>query len=700
MRVTTRHRPGGGPGPGEGRGRASALRRVRPLPPAGGLALVAALILGGCGLETPEAPSFETTLNIPIEEETYTGQQMAEGLQAVAGDTTAPGPLAIQFTEEIDPLRLEGEIRVGIDARDYTADLTAIEFTPPDLPPVALALGQVAADSLMPPGGTGPIPAFSFAPPAVDLGEIDAFHEVAFVAGRLDVTIRNDLPVPVGGGQPEQALRVRLLDRSSTPATLALEWAIAQEIAPGQSARCSGDLAGVTLSNALAVEVSGWSAGSRGASVVPGTAAALSVEFGFGSTEVGRLAGRLPALHAQTEGRIDFSEDCAIREAAVSAGHLTCRLENRWPVAATLILEAPQILTGGEPLHIAAQVGALGAASVEIDLTGAEMNRGAAADWGLRLTAITESPGETAEVALGPATRATLAAGELRLASIRGILDHVAVDLTPIETAIEYPAGTEGVEILAAEAEILVRSRVGMAAEAQLELRAAAGGDTVRVPVSVALAAGSPGTPAATRVTLDEGNSAIAELLRLRPTAVALSGVIAVGDGASEGVVRAGDYVDGQLTLRAPMRLVLETAHQQGDPFAIELDEELRERVAGNLLGVSVEAEVENHFPTAVALEFHFAREEGALFVTDDLILTSAPIASAQVDPTTGRVSASTTAVATLTVAEGEIDLFTEGRLHGALAVTLLGDGERPIEIWSTDYVRVKGVAAFRCRVD
>ncbi len=54
---------------------------IRLLPAVVSLILVAT----GCSLEAPEVPQFMTTLNLPIEEQTYTGEDMAQSLEAIEG---------------------------------------------------------------------------------------------------------------------------------------------------------------------------------------------------------------------------------------------------------------------------------------------------------------------------------------------------------------------------------------------------------------------------------------------------------------------------------------------------------------------------------------------------------------------------------------------------------------------------------------
>lgn len=661
-----------------------------------------ALLLGaaGCGLEAPEKPCFETTFYLPLDEETYTGQDMADDLEAVEGDSAAPGPLTIRISEEIDPISLDDRISLDVEGKIYHAELSVIEFDAPSLEPASFLLGDLLPEGSIPPCDSAVIEAFSFDPPPASLGSFEDFAEVRFSSGSLLLTLTNNLPVPVGGTVAEgQALSVTMEDHSTSPSRIVATMEIAGELQPGEMRSDACDLAGRTVGNQLCLRVSGWSAGSGGAPVEISLEDGLDFTLGFHSIVVGSLTGRLPRLECATEASLEMDESISVTYAVIAEGGFDWFLQSELPIEARIFLEAPQIRRGTEPLFAEVILPPFGSANLSIELEGAVMDAGEEEAWIWNLGLVADSTGEFATVAVGAAIEATLADTEIRFETIRGVLDHIELEISPVEAEIEFPEGTEDVEFTVAEAEILVRNHAGLAADATLELWGETDGDTVRVPFSISIAAGSQETASEASVVLNESNSAILRLLTLRPEMVSLSGTVQVGDGQTEEEVTTGDYIDGSLTILAPMRLILETARQEGEAFEIEMDEDIRERVAENLLEVVVNAHVENHFPMDVEVKLHFARSEGALFVNDALILDADPITAGEIDTETGRVTSPTTSAIEMVIAEGDIDLFTEALLYGAMEIALLGDGENPVEIWSSDYVKVRGIVSFRYRV-
>jgi len=101
-----------------------------------------------------------------------------------------------------------------------------------------------------------------------------------------------------------------------------------------------------------------------------------------------------------------------------------------------------------------------------------------------------------------------------------------------------------------------------------------------------------------------------------------------------------------------------------------------------------------------VQVRFHFASSREALYVNDDIVLTAEEIPAASVDPVTGRVNAATTCQVALAVDRAQIEFFTRTGVFGAVEVTLSGASGEACEIWTSDYVTIRGVAAFRYRIE
>lgn len=650
----------------------------------------------GCSLEAPEIPEFMTTLNLPIEEQTFTGEDMARNLEAIEGSSAEPGPLTVRLEETVDPVYFDDQVTLTIPAVDYSLRPLAIDFDPPALQPVSLGGEDLLGDSFVP-GATRSVPSFSFSIGALDLGTFDEFEQVVFSGGSLQLRLVNRFPVALGdvaGGVNQ--LTILVIDQSRQPAVTIAEFAVPTALTPEAEISLAIDLDGVTIGNQLLIEVSGGSAGSGGELVALAESQELAIELEFQETQVSSLRGELPELEISSDVEFMLGSEVVVEQAMVREGRFSWQLTSDLPMTMSVVIWTDNVLYDGvTPLETTLNLSPGAPTLFEIDLTNAVLAPDENDQWRWHFTARSQGASGTQTITTDAAISLAISETELSFKSVKGVIETVEIAFDAVETEIEFPAGTEGIQFVAAEAQLVINNRAGMNATAELALTGERDGESVTVAFTTAIAAGSQAEPAVTTVTLDETNSNVIELLSLRPETVVISGVVQIGDGVTSGELRSGDFLDGLFTLQAPMKLLLENAQIDGDPFDFEMDEDMREQVAEHLESFTVDAAVENHFPTAVNVKFHFATSEGALFINDDLVLEAGAILPATVDPVTGRVTAAVNSTVTMTLLRGDLDIFLEEVVYGAQEVTLIGDGLNPVEIWSTDYVTVKGIASF-----
>ncbi|MCK4412955.1 MAG: hypothetical protein KAY32_05380 [Candidatus Eisenbacteria sp.] len=656
--------------------------------------------VSGCGLEAPEAPSFSTTLNVPLGEETYTGLDMANDLEAVEGDSLEAGPLTIEAGEDLAAVYLEEGLRCTLLARRFEASLAEIDFTMPEIESCGFDLGELLP--FIPPAGVSlPIDPFLFEPGAVDLGVFSEFEEVQIAGGQLWVRLTNRLPVPIGGAAVDgHAIEVALLDLSVSPSREVVRLTIDGEIAPQQTAVVLTELAGVTIGNHLAAAIRGWSPGSAGVPVEVTADQGIDLAFAFSDCRIARLTGRPPALEFAHQDEVALDERFRISEARIASGEFEWMVRSELPVAAEILLSCPTLRRDREPIELHAQLPPGGEVLLAVSLAGATLTGEQSVSVPWELSVQTAAGDESCTVEVGQEIAAECAASEIRFDSVRGVLEEVTIPVPATEAEIEFPEEIDGILFAAAEMQLRVCNRTQVSLRADLALVAVAGAETLSVPFSVTVEPGSDEGPTETIVMLDESNSNILDLLNLRPERVWVDGQIVVGDGSSEIEVSASDFIDGSFALTVPMKLVLASAHHEGDPFVVDIDEEGRAQIADHLEEAAIATRIANHFPAGVRVRLHLARSEGALFVNDELVIDLGEVAPAPTDPATGRVSAPIDQALDVYLPGDDVAVFALPGLHGAIEVTLVGDDEEAVEIWTTDYATIGGMVSLQYRVE
>ncbi len=687
-------------------------------------------ILGfaGCGLEAPQKPAFETTLNVPLAVQSYTGEDLAQSLEAVYADSAQPSPLTLRIRESLEPLEVDQRLRVELGSQTREIAIDDLRFEAPEIPPVSYAV-----PTLLPPGPWSSggseglvIEAFTFAPEPTLLGPFTSYDQIELLGGEIELTITNALPIALGG---DAGLQVTILDLTESPPREVARWQTGALLAAGatMTGRCNLDSG--ALGNELALSVTGGSPGSEGEPVTLHGEDALTIAAAFGDLSLRSITGDVPAMSFSALIDVPLPGEIRIDSADIASGVIAWDLRNDLPVDIEILVASPSLLEEQQPLERILALPAGGSLLYELDLAGLSLAGDEAGVGGMgaghrgtgeepagedpaaqgrcqwEFTVCIPETSCSSPLELGHVVRAASNAGELCFDRVRGVFDAYEVAPDPVMVAVDYPEATEDIEFVAAELSLLLRNRLAVGAEADLWIEGVggsiSGGDSSapgRVPLPITIAPGAADQPAESRVVVNELDSELLALLATRPDSLRLGGTLRLGDGQTVAEVRAGDYVDGSIEVVAPLRLRLGVAQHQGDPFEVDLEDDVRRRIDERLENLIVDAQVENHFPTGVRIRLHFARTEGALFVNDDLLLEGDMVQAGTVDPATGRVTAVAESCVRLSLCQGDIRLFATEQLYGAMEVELTGEGDSPVEIWSTDYVTIRGVVAFDCR--
>jgi len=225
--------------------------------------LAACLAAAGCEIADPALPVFTTRVSVPIGTHELTVAELLEDQDHVVAG--ADSLLVFGAEGDTTTVDLDLDLTAELSGLDVAAELGA--FALPDQPPrtAGFTLAEIAPEVAALPPVPLPVPAF-----AIDLQSeptpLDRLESARLAAGRLEVGLRNGLPVPVSGASAPERLVADVLDGSGAVVTTVV---FDGEIAPGDSATVQADLAGAVLSGGLAVRLQGGSPGAAAAVVTP-----------------------------------------------------------------------------------------------------------------------------------------------------------------------------------------------------------------------------------------------------------------------------------------------------------------------------------------------------------------------------------------------------------------------------------------------
>ncbi|MAE69510.1 MAG: hypothetical protein CME06_03460, partial [Gemmatimonadetes bacterium] len=476
-----------------------------------GVAVLAqiALLVEGCGLESPELPTWQASYVVPILSETWDAAELFAELDTAfvqtEGDSSS---LGIDLRLDLDPVPLADALSIGELEDTIRVGLDEIE--------IDVSFGDSASFypfwALYSELDSGDDPYFGIVP----MFEFDHFTSVDgpvgydwvdLESGSIFVEITNGLPVPIldPTGSPEP----RLVLESETGEPIA-EQLIDVVLAPAEIRSIEIDVEGERLEATMRGRLIGSSAGSDSIVDIDPNAF-VSVRIADGEALVPEaFAGEPGPSEGVVESSYAVESDFEIESAKIASGQLDLTLVNRFPLGFEVALTIPTYRRDGAALAAGALVGAGESVSISLDLDGVEIvPQGAGGELVVHTALVTEDrSGRPVTVDPDDEIRVDVAQLEIGLATVTGRMtapfeieaDTVETGLGDASLGLRFvePAGTVTIDSLPAELRNLDLAIVAPGGYPVLHLAGtipAAGGDVELDPDELeAFLAEAPGT--------------------------------------------------------------------------------------------------------------------------------------------------------------------------------------------------------------
>ncbi|MBT3253241.1 MAG: hypothetical protein HN932_10685 [Candidatus Marinimicrobia bacterium] len=265
-------------------------------------------------------------------------------------DQLAFGDINQSFAQSVDDVTVTGSSINQTSAFDAVGVDPIEEIVESTLGPIELA--DIPADTTDPfqlneifpgvesvPDGNSEVPGGPLAPVYKDFSFTD-FSSAVFSGGSLDITINNDMVIPLGAPINIQLQQVVGTDTTDI-AGGNVSWSAA--IPTGTSSTRSLDLNGITLPANILVLVTGNSDGSNGA-LVPiddnARASSFNIAISGSNLVVSSATAKVPSQSITEDGNIALAASAnKIQDARISAGTLKIEIVNSMAVASQLVIE-------------------------------------------------------------------------------------------------------------------------------------------------------------------------------------------------------------------------------------------------------------------------------------------------------------------------------------------------------------------------
>ncbi|MBD3161291.1 MAG: hypothetical protein GF346_03750 [Candidatus Eisenbacteria bacterium] len=669
-----------------------------PLPLPAFLALLA-LLAAGCGLETPQAPRFQTDLHLPLGRFTYTVEELLEREESLETDTT--GAVLLRVDRSFDPITLRDSLYADVPTIDLVASVGEIPLEIPAPPEVRLRAQDLVTWEIPPGGLQAPIPPFTIPLIESALPPFEEYREGSIRSGSITLRIDNGLPVGI------DHLTIRIVD-------LALgrtidTFGVSEPIPSGGSGFLAFDLGGRRIGNHLRVDLLSGSSSGSAAPVFLHPDDSLRLRATFDDLRFDELEAPIPPRRFETIDSTRVDEPFRIDRARVDRAEVTLRLESRLPLEAAIVVSLPDVSEDGEiwmrryRMHAGSLEDPARLDVVET-LEGAEIVLPARDDGQplrYRLEVETEGSGG-AVVRLDSAMRAAVGIEPFRitLASLTGLFPPREVTVDPIRIAVDIPDEINGVAFV--EADLIAQLENGIPLPATADFEAQASGSESRhvVRIDGEIAAGEQDRQVGTRLVVDESEPGLLDLLNALPEEILLRGSLRIGDPQRTVTLHADDSVRGAITLRAPASVRVEDAEYRPDPFRIEVSQSTREQIRDRIEEAVAGLRVVNRLPVGLTARLQFAADSAGVYDVPSLRLRKVTIPAAALDPATGRVIEPVVSEHEIGLTHEDVLFFAREELFGGVFLTAAPTGPDLATLGIDDAIEVDGMLRIRVRVD
>lgn len=646
-------------------------------------------LIAGCEVNSPEMPSFDSSVVVPL------GVERVEVLDALDDEDYLVQELdgSVSFFIEGDPDTMDFAFDLATDVQPQSIRQGLGNFDLAAMDPLAygFTLGEIWAPAAGVTNLVTPVPPFPIdvLSPGQDLPDIDS---ATLASGSASITVTNGLPVPISANAGPDRIELVLENPADGAALATFHF---DEILPGGTATQAADLAGVVLPGQVRVRLTGGSPGSGASAVVVNGDDSIAVDAVFSDLVVSEATAVVDAQSFATNFDTELPTDYEILQAVIESGSIGLDVANDMPIPCTAVMTWPAIVDlDGNPLITSFDLAPFESASRTVDFTGRIVDGGGAALTALTADVDIVTPGSgagTVTLAATDGLTASLTGGTIAFSSVTGVVPTQEVAIDPVEEEIDLPDELDGLELTAATMLLHVANSSGLPGQVDVVLTGTSATGSIRtLTVSREIEAAIERATRTTTIILDESNSSLVEFMNNLPESVTLAGAVSVG-GVS-GTVHADDYAVVDWEITAPVEVVINDATIETDPDALDVDDDIRDMINDHIRGARLETEILNHLPMGVEVRI--------LAGTDTLTLAQAPaleigpfsVTAAIVDPATHTVAEAVTSTQRIDLSAEQARILGQPDLFTLIAVRMPSTDGAPIRLMASDYLEVRGM--------
>ena len=664
-------------------------------------AIIFVLVLSipfSCSFKEPVAPQWDVNLPIPLINKTLTVQELIDKNEFLILNPN--GLVSIDFEEELDRYEVGDKLRVEGINETFTSKIGKIELESPGSSETSLTLAEIFPPSTLLNGQTVPVPGFSFNNISASLGSYDNFRSILIESGSIQITLANNLPIPLSSGAE---LQVRSLNTNELVFTILFD----EQVDPGSTISRGANLAGLRIPSDLKIVLSGGSPGSGVESVlVDAYSAGINIDVDISKIVATEATAKIDQQQFEGNDSFVLGDSIVVTQATISSGRFNLEYENHIPLNLNVDLHLQDFYDqSGQPVHVFLPIRSNENGNQNIDISGFEFKpprneNGSIVrfSWDVQ---VESSHGEFITVTSEDNFSLDVEMPEITFTELRGILKDIRIELESFEESIDLPEGLDSLTFESARMELIVNNGIGFPIRPELKIVGsnASSGGFVELPINQAIQAATE-QPVESVISLNENNSQILEFLKVSPDQLLVDGFVVLGDGQIESDISSTDFIETSVHITVPLSLSFPSQTIKTDIDTIEIEEDVQDELRENVLSGKLFVELNNHLPLGFDVSLHFSSQDTSVYTNAELTIGPLSLQSAQISSVSGRVESETPSEIVVELTQEEIAMFANREVYIGISAYLPGSNGQMYRIFADDYLNIKAYCEFKYHVD
>ncbi len=659
-------------------------------------------MLWSCTINEPEPPVWDTSWQIDLPVKDVTLKEIVNDSTILADTINGQPVMSFKMEDSTDWEKIqESDLTVTPENDQFEAQIGTIKLEPkselksPDIP-----LDQILPPDLLAKDTIPPYPATTVTPEPREI-TYDFFERAVITRGQLYLVFHNELFVKIDPG-----LKIEVYNNLTNPVLIATI-IFNEPIEPYSTAKSNViDLSGLEIYNQFRLKFTIPVAGSDTFQVVTDEQkqGALYSVMTLENIEVSEADAKVPEQTFDKDKTMSLpQEDHRIINAHIKSGKITLHISNNLPIHSSTEIIFPDILKDGTPEKIELELQPKQFVTKVVDLADFVIQNSTSPGEPLdsiqiKTTSVVSSNDQIVTIKESDKISVDVSFSDIVLASVTGIIKPVTVSISPTEIdnsdLFEKIEGT-GFVLDDLQLKIKIENQIDIPVQLSLTLTAQNGTTEKVMHINETILAASQAP--FTEIVLDKNYktpNSIVELFSIFPQKISISGQASV---EGQGTVALGQGVRALFSVETPLffKLLHPISYQSGLDSIIDIDQDIRDRLANDFHQGSFNLLIKNGTPFGTEFSFILADDSTAVdtkTIIDSTrkIVITVNIKSGQIG-SDGFVAMPTQNLVKINLNEQQMKLFQKSPIYFKQMATILPTDDQLVKLRTSDTIELEG---------